>query len=1052
MPRVDNIAQFNAVHENGLARLVPLVPRITVGMGTCGRGNGAEGLYHAFATEIDRSGMNVVLAPVGCFGACCEEPLVSVRLPNSPMVILRKVQASDAPRILHDLATGNVTPDLAWCKIEEWDHITTHIRYGQGYPELPHWHEVPFFKGQKKIVLRNCGFINPDDIEEYFGVGGYQSLYRVLIDGNRETVLEQIKSAKLRGRGGAGYLAGNKWEFLARAKSDVKYVICNADEGDPGAYMNRNEIESDPHALIEGMLIGAYAMTATEGIIYVRAEYPLAVHRLTQAIDQAREYGLLGRNILGRGFDFDIQIVEGAGAFVCGEETALIASLEGQAGRPRPRPPFPSQKGLYGRPTNINNVETWYNVAPIVTRGAAWFTEIGSPKSSGTKVFSLVGKLQNTGLVEMPLGTPLKTFVYDIGGGGGNGRQIKSVQTGGPSGGCIPLEMFDTPVDYENLAAIGSIMGSGGMVVMDEDNCMVDVARYFVEFTHSESCGKCIPCRMGLNKSLRILNQITDGGGAMRHVDMLDDLGRYTRDCSLCGLGQSAPNPVLTTLRHFRNEFEDHILARRCEAGVCEELALSPCENSCPLHMNIPRFLDLYKDGRLEDAFLAVVMENPLPASTGRVCQHPCEKRCRRQMIDEPVNMREVHRRIADDIYLTDRFEELARKVLALRLEATGRKVAIAGAGPAGLTAAFYLAMLGHDVTVFDALPEPGGMLRFAIPEYRLPKEVLRREIELIERAGVKFELNTRVGTDVPLNELEDRFDAVFISIGTWKESWVYEPGTELQGVHPALNFLEAVAKGEAAPIGRKVAIIGGGNAAIDSARTVLRLGAEATIVYRREWKDMPAIEEETRAARDEGAKFLFLAAPHRILGDASGHVKALEIEKTRLGEFDSSGRRKPVPTGEIQRIDCDAVIFAVGETFDLDFARASGLRLKDKGTIEVDRFTLETSRPRFYAGGDVITGASNVSNAMAYGKVAARSIDRQLMEEDRWSRISPEIDYGQVVPETPGESRRHEPRMIDAGNRARSYEEVVPALDPELALEEVQRCLRCDLTVVHED
>jgi len=472
-------------------------------------------------------------------------------------------------------------------------------------------------------------------------------------------------------------------------------------------------------------------------------------------------------------------------------------------GRPRPRPPFPAHKGLWGKPTNINNVETWYNISPIVTLGPAWFTETGSPKSSGTKVFSLVGKVSSTGLVEMPLGTPLRTFIYDIGEGGANGHQIKAVQTGGPSGGCIPPEMFDTPVDYESLAQLGSIMGSGGMVVMDDDNCMVDVARYFIEFTHSESCGKCLPCRVGLNKSLRILNRITEGAGTVHHLGLLDELSRYIRECSLCGLGQTAPNPVLTTLRHFHHEFEDHIVARRCQAGVCEELALSPCENSCPLHMNIPRFLQLYKRIGWMTRLCRSSWENPLPASTGRVCQHPCDSRCRRQTLDEPVNMREVHRFIADSVFFSDRHEEILKRVLSRKLEPTGRKIAISGAGPAGLTAAFYLAMLGHEVTVYDSKSEAGGMLRFALPEYRLPKAALRREIELIERLGVKFIFNTRVGLDVPLNELADRFDSVFISIGTWRESWVYQPGTELKGVYPALLFLEAVAKGERVPSGK---------------------------------------------------------------------------------------------------------------------------------------------------------------------------------------------------------------------------------------------------------
>jgi NADH-quinone oxidoreductase subunit F len=1049
MPRIQDIGAFNTVREAGLAKLVPAVPRLTVGMGTCGRGNGAEGLYQAFAEAIERSGAEVVLAPVGCFGACFQEPLVSVRLPGKPLVILHKVQANDANRILEDVAEGNLSPDLVYCKIEEWDHLTGHVRYGEGYPEVPAWNEVPFFKGQRKIVLRNCGIINPDDIEEYIAVGGYQALYKVLIDAHPEAVIEQIKASRLRGRGGAGYLTGNKWEFLAKAKAEPKYIICNADEGDPGAYMNRNEIESDPHALLEGMIIGGYVMGASAGIVYVRAEYPLAVHRLNRAIEQARECGVLGENILGRGFRFDISLVEGAGAFVCGEETALIASLEGEAGRPRPRPPFPAQKGLWGKPTNINNVETWYNVAPIVMRGPAWFTETGSPKSSGTKVFSLVGKVKNTGLVEMPLGTSLKTFIYDIGDGAAEGRQVKAVQTGGPSGGCIPHEMFETPVDYESLAQLGSIMGSGGMVVMDEDNCMVDVARYFIEFTHSESCGKCIPCRVGLNKCLRILNRVTEGAGTTHHIELLDELSRYIRDCSLCGLGQTAPNPVLTTLRHFRSEFEDHILARRCVAGVCEELALSPCENSCPLHMNIPRFLQLYKEGQLEQAFLSVIFDNPLPSSTGRVCQHPCDNRCRRQTLDQPVNMREVHRFIADSILLSDKYETMVQAVVARKLEPTGRKIAVVGAGPAGLTAAFYLALLGHEVTVYDSKPEAGGMLRFALPEYRLPKSILSREISVIERMGVKFIFNTSLGADLTVGELDDHFDAIFLALGTWKESRVDQPGTELKGVYGALNFLEAMAAGQDVALGRRVAIIGGGNAAIDSARTALRKGAEATVFYRRERKDMPAIEEETNAAREEGARFVFLAAPHRIIGDARGNVKAIETVTTRLGAYDTSGRRKPVSTGQIQRFDCDSVILAVGEGVDVEFAKESGLVLKQAGTVEVNRFTLESSRPKFYAGGDVVTGASNVSGAMGYGKQAARNIDRQLMEGERWNSLFPEFEYEQAPPEEPSPSRRHSGAHLPAAVRVRSQDEVVTGLDQETAHDEACRCLRCDVKAV---
>ena len=430
------------------------------------------------------------------------------------------------------------------------------------------------------------------------------------------------------------------------------------------------------------------------------------------------DYGVLGDDILGRGFKFDIDLVEGAGAFVCGEETALISSLEGRSGRPRPRPPFPAEKGLWGYPTDINNVETWFNIAPIVAKGPAWFTETGSVASAGTKVFSLVGKVKNTGLVEMPFGTPLSSFVYDAGAGSMRGHPVKAVQTGGPSGGCIPHELFDTPVDYESLGKLGSIMGSGGMVVMDDDNCMVDVARYFIEFTRSESCGKCTPCRVGLDKALRTLTRITKGEGREEDLAELNELARMIRDTSLCGLGQTAPNSILTTLRHFHDEFEDHIKAKRCRAGVCQDLALSPCENSCPLHMNIPRFLQLYKEGRLEDAFESVIMDNPLPASTGRVCQHPCDDRCRRQTLDEAVNMREVHRVIADSVLLSDRFDEMVGRIVAKRRAPTGRKVGVAGAGPTGLDRRL--------------LPRPAGARRDRL---RLPRRS-RRHVAL-RAAGV---------------------------------------------------------------------------------------------------------------------------------------------------------------------------------------------------------------------------------------------------------------------------------------------------------------------------
>ncbi len=693
MTRIVDERTFDLARDAGMAKLLPARPRIAVGMGTCGTGNGAEGVYHAFAHAIEQRGLDVQLVQTGCFGFCAEEPLVNVWRPGQPLIMLHRVQPNHVAQVLDGLTGAGVPEQLVLCKIEDWDHVTARVDYGSGGGTIPAWNEIGFFKGQKKIVLRNCGVINPGDIEEYIAVGGYRALQKVLLEGTPEATNEQIKLARLRGRGGAGFSTGLKFEYLRKARGNQKFLICNADEGDPGAYMNRNEIESDPHSLLEGMAIGGYITGATQGIIYVRAEYPLAVHRLNVALAQARDLGLLGENILNRGYDFDIELVEGAGAFVCGEETALISSLEGRSGRSRPRPPYPAQKGLWGQPTNINNVETWYNIPPIITNGAAWFNAIGSATSPGTKVFSLVGKVRNTGLVEMPLGTPLSKFIYDAGGGAPAGHNVKAVQTGGPSGGCIPYNMLDTPVDFESLGKLGSIMGSGGMVVMDDDNCMVDVARYFIEFTRAESCGKCTPCRVGLDKALRTLTRITKGQGREADLAELDELARMIRDTSLCGLGQSAPNSVLTALRHFRHEFEDHIREKRCHAGVCQDLAVAPCENSCPLHMNIPRFLQLYQEDRLADAFDSVIMDNPFPASTGRVCQHPCESRCRRQAVDEPINMREVHRVIADSVLMSDQFDAMAGKVVARRLAPSGKTVAVVGGGPTGLTAAFYLAL-----------------------------------------------------------------------------------------------------------------------------------------------------------------------------------------------------------------------------------------------------------------------------------------------------------------------------------------------------------------------
>jgi len=557
--KIASAAALEAARAAGLQKIRPGKPRIAVGLATCGIAVGGERVYERLKEIIGRDGLDIVLTKTGCIGYCKEEPLVNITIPGKPLVILHRVAEGDAEEIVAQVRNGKVPETKALCRVPSWDHLTgCTLAYGKGFTKIPLYANVPFFAGQRKVILRNAGLINPEDIGEYLAVGGYAAARKALTAMEPETIIREVEKSGLRGRGGAGFPTGLKWRITRDAKADRKYIICNADEGDPGAYMNRNEMESDPHMLIEGMIIGAYAMGASEGLIYIRAEYPLAIKRLKTAIGQAREYGLLGSNILGTGFPFDIGIATGAGAFVCGESTALVASIEGRTGRPHPRPPRLTDigGGLWGYPTDLNNVETWCNVPVIIANGSDWYARIGTKDNTGTKVFSLVGKVDRVGLVEVPLGTMLNTIVSDIGNGGANGKKVKAVQTGGPSGGCIPLRMFDTPVDYESLNRAGSIMGSGGIVVMDEDTDMVDIARYFVNFAAGESCGKCVPCREGLKHALLLLNRILARKGTKKDVETLALLSETIAATSLCGLGQTAPNPVLTTLAYFREEYD----------------------------------------------------------------------------------------------------------------------------------------------------------------------------------------------------------------------------------------------------------------------------------------------------------------------------------------------------------------------------------------------------------------------------------------------------------------------------------------------------------------
>ena len=976
-----------------------------------------EALEKAVA-ELGLEGVKVDFT--GCHGFCQQGPIAVVE-PEG--IFYTHVTVDDVPEI-----------------------VQSHLRDGQPVARLfykdpisgeaiPYYRDVTFYKKQKRIILRNCGHINPERIEDYLAAEGYQSLRKVLFEMIPEQVIDEVKRSGLRGRGGAGFPTGLKWEFCHNAPGNQKYMICNADEGDPGAFMDRSTMEGDPHTVIEGMTIAAYAIGASEGYIYIRAEYPLAVKRVRIAIKQADERGFLGKNILGTDFSFRIHVKEGAGAFVCGEETALMASIEGKRGMPRSRPPFPAQSGLWGKPSNINNVKSLATVPVIIAKGAGWYAQIGTEKSKGTVVFALTGKIANSGLVEVPMGMPLQEIIYDIGGGIPGGKRFKAVQTGGPSGGCLPVSHLNRPVDYESLTEAGSIIGSGGMVVMDEDTCMVDVARYFLSFTQDESCGKCVMCRLGTKQMLDILENICNGRGRLEDIDLLLEISEAVKAGSLCGLGQTAPNPVLTTIRYFRHEYEEHIKKHYCRAAVCSGLVSAPCSHICPAGIDVPRYIRFVAAGKPAEA-LAVIREKiPFPAVCGLVCFHPCEAKCRRGQLDEAIAIRMLKRYAAAH----DNGEWKQNIKLA---PDTGKKVAVIGSGPAGLTAAYYLARLGHSITVFEVLPEAGGMMRAGIPDYRLPKDILRAEIKEIEDIGVEIRTNSKVASIDGL--FKDGYDAIFLGLGAHQGIKIGVEGENNSRVIECVEFLREVSLGNKVELGNRVGVIGGGNAAIDSARTALRLGAkEVAIVYRRTQAEMPANLEEVEEALAEGVQICFLAAPSRIIsGDNRLELECIRME---LGAMDASGRRRPEPIkGSEITMNFDTIIAAIGQQAEVPYQ--FGLPIGSGNVIEVDPDTLATNREGVFAGGDVVSGPASVIEAIAAGRQGAISIDKCLGGAGV-------IDEVLVPPEevvTPlgeaEEKRRVKMPDLPLEERIGGFSQVELGYSDEMAIEEAERCLRCDL------
>ena len=999
--------------------------------------SGSFKIKEALEKEIAKRRLQdeVQVVATGCNGFCERGPIVMVQ-PDGIFYQLLKVE--DVSRLVEEhLLKGRPVKKLMYVPPAETAPV-------------PKMKDIEFFKHQRLVVLRNRGRIDPEKIDEYIAFDGYEALGKALTEMTPQAILDEILASGLRGRGGAGFPTGRKWAACAKEKKAPKYIICNGDEGDPGAFMDRSVLEADPHAVLEGMAIGARAIGASKGFIYIRHEYPLAIKRIEIALAQAREYGLLGKDILGTGFDFDLEIVQGAGAFVSGEETALIASVEGQIAMPRQRPPFPARKGLWGSPTVINNVETWATIANIVRRGSAWYSALGTDTSKGTKIFSLVGKINNTGLVEVPMGISLREIIYGIGGGIPGDRAFKAVQIGGPSGGCIPAKLLDLPVDYESLTAAGAMMGSGGMIVMDDRTCMVDIAKYFLNFLRDESCGKCVSCREGTRRMHEIVSKIADGQATLEDIALLEELAVAVKDASLCGLGQTAANPVLSTLRYFRAEYEKHVVEKRCPAMVCKEIVSAPCQYICPIDQEASSYIGLIAQKKYEEAFRVIRKDNPLPSVCGRVCSRACESVCRAGEIGEPIAIRALKR------FVMDWAREKGLPAPARFPITKEDKIAIVGAGPSGLAAGYELVKKGYPVRIFESLPVAGGMLRVTIPDHRLPKDRLQDDLDYLVSCGLNIKTNMTLGKDFTLDDLfRQGYKAVFLATGAHRPLEMGIPGEEAEGVLQALEYLKDHHLGIPVPLGGRVVVIGGGNSAVDAARVAFRdkRVKKATILYRRTRKEMPAYPEEIEAGLEEGVAIEYLTAPVRVRTQ-DGKVVGVECIRMKLGEKDASGRAKPVPVpGSEFQVPADTLILAISERAYTPYLKDSdGLTLSPEwGTIIVDQASMATTRPGVFAGGDVVSGPSSVVEAMAAGKTAARSIvnyleGRSLAPVHRVTRPATYVEPVKLTEEEARNTKRSKMPHLPPGKRRSGHEEIETGFDKELALKEARRCLRCEL------
>ncbi len=1026
--------------------------------GTGGLASGSNDIMRIIKREIIEHNLHdkLTLRITGCLGFCEMDPFIIVEPGNN---LYPKLKMEDVPKIIDAAVKGKVIEEMLYKEPGTLKTFKTQ-------------QDIHFFKNQTRTILGKNQYLDPIRIYNYIKQDGYTAFEKVISNPDFEWIINEIKQSELRGRGGGGFPTGIKWEIARKSGNGEtkKFIICNADEGDPGAYMDRSLLEGNPHSIIEGLIIGGIAIGATQAYIYVRSEYPLAIKHTTIALRQAQDLGILGKNILGTNIDFDIDIVRGAGAFVCGEETALIKSIEGKMGQPAQRPPYPVNKGLWGFPTCINNVETFANIPVIISKGAEEYTKVGVPGNRGTKIFSLVGKIKNTGLVEVPLGTTIKKVVYDIGGGPSGEKKIKAIQTGGPSGGCIPEKMFDIPIDYESLNKAGSIMGSGGMIVMDEDTCMVDIAKYFTNFLQEESCGKCSTCREGTQRMNEILTNITEGKGKEEDIALLEELGPVIKDASMCGLGQTAANPLLATLRYFKDEYIDHILKKKCTAGVCKEIISSPCQYTCPIDTEVPVYVALIANTKYEEALKIIKKDNPFASVLARVCHHPCELKCKAGEGGDAIAIGDL-KRFVTDYGLKNKLHTKTKHVQKIK----GSKVAIIGSGPSGLTCGFYLAQKGYEVTVFEKESEIGGMLTLGIPEYRLPRNILEYDINYVKSSGLDIKTNFALGKDFTLNDLRDQgYKAIYIATGAHQSLKLDIPGEDIEGVLPGMKALSSLNLGKNIEIGKKVGIIGGGNTAVDAARRVLRAEIsesvamidtarsalrttkpeEITIFYRRTMTEIPAYKEEVEGSLDEGIKIEFLTAPKKIISE-KGKLKACEFIRMKMGELDESGRRRPVPVeGSEFTVELDTLIVSISESPDISFLKKEGLEFSKWNTIIVDPETFQTTKQGVFAGGDLVTGPNTVVDAVAAGKITALSIDqylsgKEVKREYKITRPSKYIEPLELSEEETDElmlAKRPVMPCLSPDKRKYNLLEVEQGFTEKQAIKEAQRCLRCEL------